>query len=111
MKLQSFYEYEKMVGNTAVYPDANGRTVQALSYCALGLAGESGEYAEKIKKLIRDGTFHSELVAKELGDVLWYLTRSANELGYTLQQIAEMNIVKLSDRKDRGVLKGSGDER
>lgn len=111
MRLNSFYEYEKMVGNTAIYPDSGMRTEKSLSYCALGLTGESGEYAEKVKKLIRDQRFDPHLAAKELGDVLWYVTRSANELGYTLQDIAELNVVKLADRKERGVLSGSGDTR
>lgn len=111
MKMQSFYEFEKMVANTAVYPDANRRTIQAMSYCALGLAGEAGECAEKVKKIIRDGTYEPKQIAKEIGDVLWYVTRLANELGFTLQEIAEMNVSKLADRKERGVLQGSGDER
>ena len=51
------------------------------------------------------------LAVKELGDVLWYLTRSANELGYSLVDVAEINLIKLTSRKERGVLQGSGDER
>lgn len=106
-----FYEYEKMIGQFARYPEHGQSTVAALAYCALGLTGESGEYSEKIKKLIRDGKLDRPLAAKELGDVLWYLTRSANELGYTLTEIAEINIEKLADRQTRNVLQGEGDVR
>lgn len=106
-----FNEYEKFIDQFARYPSKGEQRIESLTYCALGLTGESGEYAEKIKKLIRDGTFVREDTAKELGDVLWYLTRSANELGYSLDEIAKMNIEKLQSRKERGVLQGSGDNR
>lgn len=109
--MKSFYEYENIINQFAIYPESGKGTPLALAYCALGLTGEAGEYSEKVKKLIRDGKLDKPLSAKELGDVLWYLTRSANELGYSLQDIAEINIVKLSDRQTRGVLSGSGDER
>lgn len=107
--MHSFDEYARFVGEFARYPDDN--ITMSLVYCALGLTGESGEYAEKIKKAIRDNVFDRELAAKELGDVLWYLTRSAHHLGYSLSEIASMNAKKLADRAERGVLKGSGDER
>lgn len=109
--MKSFYEYEKTIDQFALYPESGKGTPMALAYCGLGLTGEAGEYSEKIKKLIRDGKLDKPLAVKELGDVLWYLTRSANELGYTLQDVAEINIVKLLDRQNRGVLKGNGDER
>lgn len=111
MIIKSFYEYEKLAKQFALYPEAGSGSPLALSYCALGLTGESGEYSEKIKKLIRDGKLDKPLALKELGDVLWYLTASANELGYSLTDVAEVNIVKLSDRAERGKLQGSGDER
>jgi len=111
MKIKSFYEYENLAKSFALYPEAGSGSPLALAYCALGLGGESGEYSEKVKKLIRDGKFDKGLAAKELSDVLWYLTASANELGLSLADIAEINIVKLSDRAERGQLKGSGDER
>ena len=106
-----FKEYEQEINKFAIYPEAGKGTPMALAYCALGLTGESGEYSEKVKKLIRDGKLDKRLSAKELGDSLWYLTRSANELGYSLQDIAEINLVKLTDRQERGVLSGNGDER
>lgn len=111
MHIQSFYEYENLAKRFALYPEAGTGSPMALAYTALGLTGESGEYSEKIKKLIRDGKLDKPLAAKELGDVLWYLTAAANELGYTLSDIAEINIVKLSDRAERGKLQGNGDER
>lgn len=111
MRINSFYEYEKLAQQFALYPDAGTGSPLALAYTALGLGGESGEYSEKVKKLIRDGKFDKPLAAKELSDVLWYLTASAKELGYTLSDIAEINIVKLLDRQERGKLQGNGDSR
>jgi NTP pyrophosphatase (non-canonical NTP hydrolase) len=87
-------------------------------YLALKLAGEAGEAAEKCGKLIRDkqglidisgGDKHA--IALELGDVLWYLSVLAGELGFTLEEVANMNLEKLRDREARGVLGGSGDNR
>ena len=78
----------------------------------LGLVGEAGEVAEKIKKVIRDqNRFTNEEILKELGDVLFYTAALANFYGGTLQQVAEMNIEKLDSRQKRGTLKGSGDNR
>ena len=111
MKIKSFYEYENLAKNFALYPEAGSGSPLALAYCALGLTGEAGEYSEKVKKLIRDGKFDKPLALKELGDVLWYLTASAREMGYSLADVAEVNIVKLMDRQERGQLQGSGDER
>ena len=107
----NFKEYEEQIKQFAIYPEAGTGSVLALAYTALGLTGEAGEYSEKIKKFVRDGTLSRPLAAKELGDVLWYLTAAANELGYSLTDIAEINLVKLYDRKKRDVLGGSGDER
>ena len=111
MKIKSFYEYENLAKNFALYPEAGSGTPLSLAYCALGLTGEAGEYSEKVKKLIRDGKFDKPLALKELGDVLWYLTASAREMGYSLADVAEVNIVKLMDRQERNVLQGNGDER
>lgn len=106
-----FKEYEEQIKQFAIYPEAGTGSVLALAYTALGLTGEAGEYSEKVKKFVRDGVLNRPLAAKELGDVLWYVTASANELGYSLVDIAEINLVKLYDRKKRDVLGGSGDER
>jgi len=78
----------------------------------LGLVGEAGEVAEKIKKLIRDSSrFQNEEIMKELGDVVFYATALANIYGKGLQEVLELNITKLDDRQRRGKLKGSGDNR
>jgi len=103
-------EYQKRALKTAIYPPDQG-----LIYTVLGLCGESGEVAEKVKKMIRDGddksgNFEDEL-GRELGDVLWYLANLSKELGFTLEDIARINLHKLSDRNNRKVLKGSGDNR
>jgi len=87
-----------------------------LAYPALGLAGEAGEVAEHAKKAIRDdaGVVTEErrrAMAKELGDVLWYVSQLASELGLELEEIARANLEKLLSRQRRGVLSGSGDER
>lgn len=107
----NFQDYQDAIKPLVKYPNPLKGNQEALTYCALGLCGESGEYAEKVKKAIRDGTWDTKLAALELGDVLWYLTCSAMEIGLSLDTIAQMNLRKLQDRQARGVLKGSGDER
>lgn len=105
----SFADYQEATAETAIYPES-----QALEYLALGLASEAGEVAGKVKKLIRDGGDPSGVilgVAGELGDVLWYLARLADEIGISLHSVAEGNLTKLRDRKNRGVIGGSGDSR
>ena len=78
----------------------------------LGLVGETGEVAEKLKKHIRDGTpLDKEGMTKELGDVLFYLAGLGYHLDIRLSDIANMNLEKLYDRQKRGVLQGSGDNR
>lgn len=104
-------DYEHNLQKFAIYPDADTGSITELSYLAMGLGGESGEVLEKTKKYLRDGKFNREDVAKELGDVLWYLTRYANAISYSLEDIAQMNIDKLTSRKERNVLSGSGDNR
>lgn len=105
-------EYQAMSRATAVYPNAG----DDLLYPTLGLCGEAGEVAEKIKKMIRDddGVLTDErraALSKELGDVLWYLAQIATEADLQLDTIAEANIEKLSSRQRRNVLQGSGDDR
>jgi NTP pyrophosphatase (non-canonical NTP hydrolase) len=82
----------------------------------LGLSGEVGEVSEKFKKIIRDGggKFSDEdakELAKELGDVLWYVSTITKYIGFNLEELAEDNIAKLNSRKVRGKLSGSGDNR
>jgi NTP pyrophosphatase (non-canonical NTP hydrolase) len=106
-----FSEYQRFSRRTAAYPrDA------WLAYPALGLAGEAGEVAEHVKKVIRDddGVVADErraAMAKELGDVLWYVSQLASELGLELEDIARENLEKLFSRQRRGVLSGGGDDR
>jgi NTP pyrophosphatase (non-canonical NTP hydrolase) len=107
----SFKEYSERALSTALNLDKDD-----LTYPVLGLAGETGEVAEKVKKVIRDkrGVFTDEdrkAIAVELSDVQWYINRMAWGLGFTLEEIAQMNLDKLADRKKRGVLSGSGDNR
>lgn len=104
-------EYGKLAASTDRYPNNCKPWVYAL-----GLAGEAGETCDKIKKVYRDksGVFKAEereAIAKELGDVLWYVTRLAACLGFGLDEIADMNVKKLADRAERGTIKGSGDNR
>jgi NTP pyrophosphatase (non-canonical NTP hydrolase) len=104
-------EYQRLSRRTAEYPREAW-----LTYPALGLAGEAGEVAEHAKKAIRDdaGQVTDErraAMAKELGDVLWYVSQLATELGLELDGIADTNLQKLLSRQRRGVLSGSGDDR
>lgn len=108
-------EYMDETFNTALYPGANEGTVEAVVYCGLGL-GEAGEVQGKIKKIIRDdGSVITdekrEVILDELGDVLWYAARLAKELGSDLETVAQKNLDKLADRRARGVVTGSGDNR
>jgi NTP pyrophosphatase (non-canonical NTP hydrolase) len=105
-------DYQTKARVTALYPDAGSNPY----YPALGLGGEVGEVLNKVKKVMRDhdGQITNEFrddLKKELGDVLWYVAALATELNLNLDEIAEANIEKLYSRKERGVLKGSGDDR
>lgn len=103
-------EYSKWVISMDIYP--HNTTDPSLALYALGLTGEAGEVAEKIKKMFRDGTvIDGKGLAKELGDVLWYLTRIGARFGYDLQDILDLNVAKLEDRERRGQRRGSGDDR
>lgn len=112
----SFDEYQRKAATTAIYPEAGQGTIKALTYLGLGLASEAGEVSGKVKKVMRDSdgeiseTVRQDLL-KEVGDNLWYLAQVANELGVSLGSLAQANLDKLLDRKDRGVLGGSGDNR
>ena len=108
----NFNEYQKTSRETAIYPDAGKNWI----YPTLGLAGEAGEIANKMKKVMRDkeGKIDEDTkkdMEQELGDILWYVAQVATELDLSLGNIAEKNIEKLFSRKDRGVLGGSGDNR
>lgn len=108
----NFKEYQEKSRKTAIYPRAGNNFI----YPTLGLSGEAGEVAEKVKKVIRDndGVANEEIkkeIGKELGDVLWYVSQLAFELNLSLDEIAQKNIEKLYSRMDRGALKGNGDNR
>jgi NTP pyrophosphatase (non-canonical NTP hydrolase) len=106
-------DYQRRARSTAIYPKPLGNLPV---YPALKLAGEAGEVAEKIGKILRDeegviGLERGVELAYELGDVLWYVANLASDLGYDLDNIAQMNVEKLASRQFRGVIKGSGDNR
>jgi len=104
--------YENLAGQTAIFPKD-----RALEYLALGMTSEAGEVAGKVKKLIRDGEdvegfeLKKIAIASEIGDVLWYCAMMAKEVGVPLNTIMQENLRKLHDRKERGKLHGSGDDR
>jgi len=105
-------KYQSEAMKTAIYPKMSKDL--SMIYTALGLCGETGEVAEKIKKYIRDGedyhTLRSHLMG-ELGDVLWYVANLAFEMDLDLSKIAEANLYKLKSRQERDKLGGSGDDR
>ena len=112
-------EYQEAALTTAVYPEQF-----RIIYPALGMNGEAGEVADKVKKVIRDTVLLTDAegaivlshdkrieLAKEIGDVLWYCAILAYDLGLKLDDVAQMNINKLKSRQERGKLSGSGDNR
>ncbi len=106
-----FSHYQKEAKKTAIYPKE-----KALSYLPLGLVGESGEVAEIFKKIIRDedgkiSESRKEELKKEMGDILWYISSLSTELNIDLEEVAKENIEKLSSRKKRNKLSGSGNNR
>ena len=107
-----FDYYQIEARKTAIYPNKGKNYI----YPTLGLVGESGEVAEKIKKILRDnnGTFNYEsklAIKKELGDVLWYLSNLCDEFNFSLSEVAKDNLEKLKLRLSRGKISGSGDDR
>jgi NTP pyrophosphatase (non-canonical NTP hydrolase) len=113
----NFNDYQRGTATTAIYPGAGDvNSVEGLSYVTLGLVGEAGEIANKVKKVLRDengliGDVVRAKLADELGDFLWYAAQLATQLGVELDSVAEGNLAKLADRAKRGVLQGSGDQR
>ncbi len=108
-------EYQAQARSTAIYPEE-----ARVLYPTLKLAGEAGEVAEKLGKLMRDEGLlpgdslddaQRDALAKEIGDVLWYVANLAADLGLSLEAIGRTNLDKLASRRVRGVLGGSGDER
>lgn len=119
-RMMNFPRYQHFIQKTGFYPSKraplDAPNLAGISYVALGLAGESGEVADKVKKILRDhdGQLTPELqdgLVKEMGDVLWYLTALANELDITLESVARTNVDKIEGRTARGTRSGSGDDR
>ena len=106
-----FNKYQETAVETAIYPSTH-----RILYPALGMAGEAGEVANKVKKIIRDGPENmpddwKDQIAGEIGDVLWYCAALSNDIGIPLALIAAQNRDKLLARKQKGTIQGSGDTR
>ena len=103
--------YQQVAKSTAIYPRE-----QAIIYPTLGLTGEAGEVANKVKKIIRDGTNKNnenlvQEISAEIGDCLWYISVLAGDIGVKLSDIANNNLIKLANRKKNNTIHGSGDDR
>lgn len=108
----NFSTYQHAARKTAIYPALGSN----LTYPTLGLCGEAGEVAEKVKKIMRDqgGKIcqrNRDEIKAELGDVLWYVANVCSEIGIKMEDVAQGNLDKLNSRKNRGTLRGSGDDR
>ena len=104
--------YQHKSRSTALYPNVGNNPI----YPTLGLAGEAGEVADKVKKILRDkeGVFDQaskDAIKLELGDVLWYVAQLSSELGFELESVAQANLDKLANRASRGLISGNGDNR
>lgn len=109
-------DYSKQAMSTDVFSRTESISDPGMLEKVFGLVGEAGEVAEKFKKLLRDKGGEAtdddkKEIAKELGDILWYVNSVANYLDYDLEQIAQMNLDKVLSRQKRGVTSGSGDNR
>ena len=107
----TFNQYAKKARETATYDKSMGA-----SYSVLGLCGESGEVADKIKKILRDKdgkTTPEDIkeIAAELGDVLWYIANMCYDLGISMESVAEYNLTKLYRHKQANTIHGNGDNR
>lgn len=115
----TFDEYQKKVQSTNLTPGTiKDSGILSITFMdkVLGLVGESGEFADEVKKILRDDKANltpekHDLLVKELGDVLWYVSTLADLLEIPLEEVARLNVEKLADRKIRGKLSGSGDNR
>ncbi|EKD58785.1 MAG: pyrophosphatase [uncultured bacterium] len=108
----NFNEYQKESRKNAIYPAIGSN----FYFPVIGLAGETGEVAEKVKKILRDkdgmvDDQSREEVKKELGDVLWYLSQIASEFDLSLEDVATGNLEKIKNRKERDMIHGNGDNR
>lgn len=110
----TFDNYQEDARITAIYPEHDTGSVEAINYVILGLVGEVGSIANAWKKVYRgDYTREAieEYIIRQIGDALWYASRISKEFGYTFGDIAADNIRKLNDRQQRGTIRGSGDTR
>ena len=110
-KVSDLDMYQQVAKTTAIYPRE-----QAIIYPTLGLTGEAGEVANKVKKIIRDGSNKNDdrmvsEIKSEIGDCLWYIAVLADDIGCKLSDIANLNLIKLANRKEKGTIHGSGDNR
>ena len=110
-KVSDLDMYQQVAKTTAIYPRE-----QAIIYPTLGLTGEAGEVANKVKKIIRDGSNKNDdrmvsEIKSEIGDCLWYIAVLADDIGCKLSDIANLNLIKLANRKEKGTIGGSGDKR
>ena len=110
-KVSDLDMYQQVAKQTAIYPRE-----QAIIYPTLGLTGEAGEVANKVKKIIRDDGYKIneslvQEISAEIGDCLWYISVLADDIGCKLSDIANANLEKLANRKEKGTLHGSGDTR
>ncbi len=109
MSIDTFDAYQQAARKTAFCPPEH-----KITYPAVGLAGEAGELANKVKKLLRGDTNRDELldgIKAEMGDILWYLSALADDIGVSLSDVAGDNIAKLASRYERDTLRGAGDFR
>lgn len=110
----TFNNYQNDTATTAIYPGAGTGSPEAFAYLCLKLNGEVGEVGEAYAKFLRGDYEWAEckrIIRKELGDVLWYVSQICSELDEKIGEIANDNIHKLADRKQRGVIRGSGNDR
>jgi len=115
--MERFNEYASFTLTTAIYRETCKTPEARIIYCLLGLVGETGEVAEKFKKLLRGGgkmvdLYRDPAIAAELGDVFWYLCRLSSELGFNIsEEVIAANVEKLRSRQERGKIHGEGDNR
>ncbi len=112
----TFDEYQKAAESTNLTPGKGEVLSIAFMDKVLGLVGESGEFADKVKKILRDDKAKMseekrQVLVKELGDVLWYVATLCKHLDISMEELAKLNIEKLASRNERGKLSGSGDNR
>jgi NTP pyrophosphatase (non-canonical NTP hydrolase) len=112
----TFDEYQEKSLKTNLYPKDDKNFSHPVTYSVLGLVGEAGEVADKLKKIYRESAGviddnQKDNIKKELGDVLWYLTQLSYDLGFSLNDVAQTNIDKLLARQEQGTIHGAGDNR